>query len=43
LTYEDVRNLPELSAREQMKAEVRRKALVGWSRNIGDDQWSLEI
>jgi tRNA-specific adenosine deaminase 1 len=40
-TYEYVKKLPESSAREQMKTEVRSKALVGWARNIGDDQWSL--
>jgi hypothetical protein len=42
-SYGEIKNLPELSAREQMKVEVRRCALVGWARNIGDDQWSLEM
>jgi tRNA-specific adenosine deaminase 1 len=41
-TYEQVKNQPRLLAKGQMKAEVREKALVGWSRNIGDDQWLLE-
>jgi tRNA-specific adenosine deaminase 1 len=40
--YRDIKELPALAARASVKAEVRGKALAGWIRNEGDEDFRLD-
>lgn len=40
--YRDIKELPALAARASVKAEVRGKALTGWIRNEGDEDFRLD-
>ena len=41
-SFAEVKRGPELEGREMVKREVREIALEGWTRNEGDEEWSLD-
>ncbi|KAK5122234.1 hypothetical protein LTR85_004144 [Meristemomyces frigidus] len=40
-SYEELKNSKMLAHREKVKLDVRRSALKGWKKNVGDEEWSL--
>ena len=41
-TYGDVKGDALFVGREVVKQDVRRVALNGWKKNVGDDEWRLD-
>jgi tRNA-specific adenosine deaminase 1 len=42
-TYEALKDSTILEARRQMKERIKRQALAGWTKNIGDGQFSIDL
>lgn len=41
-SYGDMKESESLEGRRKVKDDVRRLALKGWKRNLGDEEWELE-
>ena len=42
-SYAELKGSELLEGRERVKRDVREMALEGWKRNLGDDDWSLDV